>query len=162
MRGPIPTPARAILLTAILLVAGACASFRDETCPQCGRAECKNLGFEVTLAGGTIVRTCCPRCGLRALEEGGGRAERLRVKDFDTARWIDARAAVYVEASDVHPCSTMHGEPPTDERGCCLKAVYDRCEPSLIAFAERPRAERFAREHGGFVREFDRVESASD
>jgi hypothetical protein len=67
---------------------------------------------------------------------------------------------VYVEGSDVTPCSSMHeGTPPVDERGCCMKAVYDRCLPSVLAFRSRERAESFAKEHGGTVKTLAEIDA---
>lgn len=84
----------------------------------------------------------------------------LAVRDFDTADVLDAGSAAYVEGSDVSPCSSGTQDQPRDERGCCLKPVYDRCLPSLIAFGSRDRAEAFARDHGGVVRTLSELRSA--
>lgn len=129
-------------------------------CVMCGREECTNLAFAIRLAGGGTVETCCPRCALRYLEREQPQVAALSVRDFATSREIDARTAVYVEGSDVHPCSAGHAGPPKDERGCCMKTVYDRCLPSALAFADRAAAETFAKEHGGFVTSFDRLAPA--
>jgi len=84
----------------------------------------------------------------------------LAVRDFDTAGLLDAGSAAYVEGSDVSPCSSGAMGQPRDERGCCLKPVYDRCLPSLIAFGSRDRAEAFARDHGGVVKTLPELRSA--
>jgi hypothetical protein len=83
------------------------------------------------------------------------------VRDFDTAGRLDAASAAYVEGSDVSPCTSNTGDQPRDERGCCLKPVYDRCLPSLIAFGSRERAEAFARDHGGVVKTFPELRTAT-
>ncbi len=132
----------------------------SDRCVMCGREECTNLAFTIHLAGGGSVRTCCPRCALRYLDRETPRVAALTVRDFETTRELDARAAAFVEGSDVHPCSADRAGPPKDERGCCMKTVYDRCLPSALAFADRSAAERFAKEHGGFVTSFDRLASA--
>lgn len=124
-------------------------------CAMCGREECKNLAFTVRTEDGRAFETCCPRCGLRFIAEENPKVASLEVRDFATAKSIDARTAVYVEGSDVHPCAAGHEGPPKDERGCCLEAVYDRCLPSALAFADRRTAETFARENGGFVTAFE-------
>jgi hypothetical protein len=127
---------------------------------MCGREECRNLAFTIHLTGGGAVKTCCPRCALRYLQQERPAVARLEVQDFASARTVDARAAAYVEGSDVHPCSAGH-DMPKDERGCCMKQVYDRCLPSVLAFADATAAEGFAREHGGFVTSFDRLEAGT-
>jgi hypothetical protein len=145
---------------AILLpLTASCGGSRVATCKQCGRDECKNLAFTIALASGESVDTCCPRCALRYLAEKRPVVTRLAVRGFADARTLDARKALYVEGSDVHACAKRETAPATDERGCCLKAVYDRCEPSLVAFESLGAAESFARDHGGFVRTFDELES---
>lgn len=132
----------------------------ESACTQCGRAECRNMVFTVHLENGQKRETCCPRCGLHYIATEHPKVASLSVRDFDSARTVDAKAAVYVDGSDVTPCTMMEGAPPKDERGCCLKMVYDRCSPSLIPFASRDAAERFAREHGGIVKTFDEVRAA--
>jgi hypothetical protein len=151
-----------LVLTVLLLAAGvaACRWWRAESCSQCGRDECKNLTFTIELEGAAFVRTCCPRCALRYIQEKRPVVVSLAVREFETAAPLDARKALYVEGSDVHPCTHDVRSTPTDERGCCLETVYDRCEPSLIAFASVAGAEAFAREHGGFVRSFDALASS--
>ena len=84
----------------------------------------------------------------------------LAVRGFADARKLDAQKAFYVEGSDVHPCASRERAPAVDARGCCLKAVYDRCEPSLVAFESAEKAESFAHDHGGFVRTFDELKTA--
>jgi len=132
----------------------------ERSCSVCAREECRNLSFTIRLQSGKSVQTCCPRCGLHYLEQAHPAVASLLVRDFDSARPLDARSAFYVEGSDVTPCSSMHASaPPRDERGCCLKAVYDRCLPSVLAFGSRERAEGFAREHGGTVKTLGEVET---
>lgn len=130
-------------------------------CSVCQRVECANLTFTIRLEDGKKVENCCARCGLHYLAQERPAVASLRVRDFDSAKSLDARGAFYVEGSDVTPCSTMmDGPAPRDERGCCMKAVYDRCLPSLLAFETRSRADVFAREHGGEVRAFEQIRAS--
>lgn len=158
-------------LIAVSLTALSCGRTRDE-CPLCQRGECANLAFTIERTNGAAVRTCCPRCGLHALRPAGSGAgsgaasvrwddvRSLSVADFDTAQSLRAESALYVEGSDVTPCS-MHVQAPRDERGCCLAPVYDRCLPSVLAFRTRERAEAFAKDNGGIVRSFEELKAAS-
>jgi hypothetical protein len=141
------------IVGALATLAVACARHAAE-CGQCGRAECKSLAFDIRLTNGKVVQTCCPRCGLHYLSGSHPPVAALAVKDFDTAARIDANTAFYVDGSDVHPCTSMAGPEPMDERGCCMKTEYDRCLPSLIAFGSKAKAETFAEEHGGTVKAF--------
>ena len=145
---------------ALAAIVAACSRHAAE-CGQCGRAECRNLAFDIHLKNGKVVQTCCPRCGLHYLDDEHPEVASLGVKDFDTAKRLDAAAAFYVEGSDVHPCSAMGGPEPMDERGCCMKTVYDRCLPSLLAFASRQKAEAFANDHGGSVKTFAELKVAT-
>ncbi len=146
----------------VFLVAttASCGRSKIATCSQCGRDECKNLAVTIALESGESVETCCPRCALRFIAEKRPAVTTIAVRSFADARTLDARKAFYVEGSDAHPCATHGGSPPVDQRGCCLKAVYDRCEPSLVAFESADKAESFARDHGGFVRTFDKLKTA--
>jgi len=144
-------PAALVLLVALLLVAAWTNACRHElaSCELCGRGECRNMTLVVTRADGSRQQTCCARCGARAVASDARPVTSIRVRDFDTAAPIDVERAVFVEASDIHPCRGMVSNPPLDERGCCLKTVYDRCEPSVVAFASADAAGRFMERHGG-------------
>ena len=148
-----------VLVLAAALLASSCHR-SGSICSQCGRMECSNMVFTIHLENGEKRETCCPRCGLHYIASEHPRVASLTVRDFDSTRTLDAYAAVYVDGSDVTPCTMMDEAPPKDERGCCLRTVYDRCSPSLIPFASRDSAERFAREHGGIVKTFDEVRGA--
>lgn len=151
-----------ILLIAVALTALATAcSSQAGSCGQCGRAECRNLTFDVRLQDGKVVRTCCPRCALHYLAGPHPPVASMAAKDFDTAARIDASRAVYVEGSDVEPCTATAGSPPRDERGCCMRTVYDRCLPSLIAFESRAEAETFAGAHGGVLKTFAELQASA-
>lgn len=145
-----------LLLCAGLVMAPAACRIAPKVCSVCQRGECTNLTFSIHLADGSTIETCCPRCGLHALEHERRAAVAIAVKDFETAAGLDARAAFFVDGSDVAPCSSMHaGSAPKDERGCCVRPVYDRCLPSVLAFGSKSRAEAFRRQHGGTVKTFD-------
>ncbi len=134
----------------VLLAAAACSDAARH-CEQCGRTECHNLAFTIRLADGERIETCCPRCGLHYLRAEQPQVAGLAVRDFDTAESLDATRAVYVEGSDVHPCRGLATEPPRSERGCCLTATFDRCEPSVVAFSDEEHARKFIALHGGTI-----------
>ena len=128
-----------------LLLAG--CSRGVKLCAVCQRDECKAMAFRMTLEDGKTVETCCPRCGMHYLESSKQQPRRLEATDFATGRWIEASTATFVSDSDVRGCATM--ETRRDAQGCCLIKGYDRCLPSLVAFADVSRAEAFRKEHGG-------------
>lgn len=144
-----------------IVVFVACDRGRN-ACRLCDREECRIAAFTVYEESGRVERTCCPRCALRYLGERRPLYSRLEVNAFDDAALLDAEKAVFVEGSDAHPCARSIGStPPQDERGCCLLTVYDRCEPSLVAFSDGRKAAAFAREHGGFVRSWPELVSSA-
>ncbi len=96
------------------------------------------MSFRVTLESGKVVETCCPRCGLHYLESSHQQARKMEATDFATGNWVDAATAVYVSDSDMHPCAEM--QTMRDPQGCCMMKTYDRCLPSLVAFAAKEQA----------------------
>ena len=135
--------ARVVILIFLLTGCSRSAKF----CQVCQREECTGLAFRVTLEDGKRVETCCPRCGLHYLEANQVKARRMEATDYATGKWIEAKDATYVEGSDVSHCASA--ETKRDQFGCCYFKGYDRCLPSLIAFAKLETATTFQRDHGG-------------
>ena len=140
------------LLGAVVLALAGCRP-AAQSCAVCQRAECRGLTFQVELANGKTVATCCPRCGL--LFAKSQQVRHLWATDFSSGRRIDATTAVYVEASDVSHCAAM--ETKRDAYGCCFYKGFDRCQPSLLAFADRAAAVKFQQVHGGQVVTLEKV-----
>ena len=139
------------LATVTLLAAMLAACDRHlPQCEACGRQECGNMTTTIARADGTEQRTCCARCAAHVVRTGP-KPTSITVRDFDTGEPVPVARAVFVEGSDVHPCRGTEESPPRDERGCCLTAAYDRCEPSVVAFATSDAATRFMDRHGGLV-----------
>lgn len=141
------------LIIGVALVAGCGQSHR--VCAVCERDECKGLAFRVTLENGKSVETCCPRCALHYLETNHQQARQMEATDFTTGHWLDASRAIYISESDVHPCATL--ETRRDPQGCCMLKTYDRCLPSLVAFAAKDQAAAFQKVHGGKLVAFQEI-----
>ena len=141
------------LMFCVALVAGCGRSQR--VCAVCDRGECRGMAFRVTLENGKVVETCCPRCALHYLETNHQQARKMEATDFATGNWVDATRAVYVSDSDVHPCATL--ETRQDPQGCCMTKTYDRCLPSLVAFAAKDEATVFQKSHGGQIVGFQEI-----
>lgn len=95
---------------------------------------------------------CCPTC---ALSEGVQTHEPVRFEqlaDYETARALRPGDAFAVEGSNLILCVRSHQMLNRD--GQVAPMDFDRCSPSIIAFANRAAAERFASEHGGNVGAF--------
>ncbi len=111
----------------------------------------------MTLTNGKTVQTCCPRCGLHYLKVRGQTARTFEATDYASDQWIDATKAVYVSGSDVSHCGTE--EARRDAYGCCAIKAYDRCLPSLIAFATPDAAQAFQKQHGGNLLTFAQLQA---
>ena len=136
----------AVLLLAALLPA--CAR-RAATCEVCRREAHAEVAAAVILADGRRVTPCCPRCALRyAGEAGRAPAARIEVTDYVSRRVLPLDTAYLVEGSDETPCLRHHA-PATGGEGAPLHLCFDRCMPSLIAFAAEPEARAFIDVHGG-------------
>jgi NosL len=134
-----------VIMFCVALVVGCARS--QHVCAVCERAECKGMAFRMTLESGKIVETCCPRCALHYLEANHVTARKVEATDFATGNWVEATHAAYVSDSDVHPCAVL--ETRVDPQGCCMTKAYDRCLPSLVAFAAKDQAAAFQKDHGG-------------
>jgi nitrous oxide reductase accessory protein NosL len=140
-------------LMLLLLLAG--CSRGAKVCAVCQRDECKAMAFRVTLDTGKTVETCCPRCGMHYVEATKQPARSLEATDFATGHWIDATKATFVSGSDMKGCAMPAAQ--RDAQGCCMYMAYDRCLPSLVAFAEKPAAVEFQKQHGGDVLVFSEL-----
>jgi DNA-directed RNA polymerase subunit RPC12/RpoP len=88
---------------------------------------------------------CCPRCGLRFVIESNGKP--LLATDFSNGKRVNAADAVYLEGSDLMQCCATPAV--LTESGTVCDVHFDRCMPSLVAFAARTDAETYRRQHGG-------------
>jgi hypothetical protein len=95
---------------------------------------------------------CCPTCALSAGDQMQEAVRFERLTDYETERPLRSAGAYAVEGSDLVPC--VGRRPVRDAEGEVVPRKFDRCTPSIIAFASRSAAERFASEHGGRVGTF--------
>ena len=145
---------KAFVLVCCLAMAAGC-SRSPRVCAVCQRVECKGMAFRMTLENGRVVETCCPRCAMHYLESNHQKARKMEATDFATGQWVNAADAVYVSGSDVHPCAELQSM--RDPQGCCMLKTYDRCLPSLVAFATKDQAATFRKSHGGQIVGFQAV-----
>jgi hypothetical protein len=100
---------------------------------------------------------CCPTCALSAAAQTHLPLHFERLTDYETSRPLRPEDAFAVEGSDAIPCERAHGTMTTEmlnQDGQPVPIVFDRCSPSILAFASRASAERFAAGHGGRVGTF--------
>ncbi|MGH9750794.1 MAG: hypothetical protein ACRD6R_12825 [Candidatus Polarisedimenticolia bacterium] len=138
---------RCRLLPALLLpLLAACVAHADR-CWVCEREVHDEVRATLVLANGRKVPACCPRCALHYRHERGEALRDIEVTDHGGGGRLPLGAAFLVEGSDLTPCLEHH--PVVDERRVPMQVCYDRCMPSLIAFAAGTQARAFIEEHGG-------------
>lgn len=120
-------------------------------CGVCKRVIHTETSFKIVQSDGSMKATCCPRCGLTAIIQNGGRA--TEAVDFSSKKRIGAAEAIYLEGSDIMECCTDTGF--RADEGAYQKMEYDRCMPSLLAFARREDAETVRQKHGGQIISFE-------
>lgn len=106
---------------------------------------------------GKIAQFCCPACALSEHRQSARTVEITSLTDYPTALRLSPANAFLVRGSDAHPCT--HGQATRGEYDRALQVTFDRCWPSLVAFASHDRAVAFAREHGGEVMTFASIAS---
>jgi hypothetical protein len=122
-------------------------------CEVCKRVIQTETSFRIARPDGSMESVCCPRCGLAAVIQNGGRA--LDAIDFTTKKRIGAAEAIYLEGSDIMECCMNTGF--RSDEGAYQKMEYDRCMPSLLAFARREDAEMVRQKHGGNILSFEQA-----
>lgn len=106
----------------------------------------------VGMVGSRRESFCCPACALTAHWQSGRTVKIVQLTDYDTNAAIAPSQAYLVRGSDVNTCAERHGPVSLDKQPTIVH--FDRCSPSLLAFARREAAVRFASEHGGEVVSF--------
>jgi len=120
-------------------------------CEVCKRVIQTATSFRIARADGSMQAVCCPRCGLAAVIQNGGRV--FDAVDFTTKKRIEAAGAIYLEGSDIMECCMSTGF--RSDAGAYEKMAYDRCMPSLLAFARSEDAEMVRQKHGGNILSFE-------
>ena len=126
---------------------------QQEVCPFSNRQVHSGSRAVVEVAGERRP-TCCIRCALTAKRQGM-KARLVEVSDFASGEALAPDAAFYVSGSPVVLCERH--EPKLDAEKHVYQPVFDRCEPSIFAFARREQAEEFARGNGGAVRRLPEI-----
>jgi hypothetical protein len=112
----------------------------------------------LAIANGHVRLFCCPACALSHHEQAGKPIQITQLTSFLDGNALSPDNAYLVRASSVNMCERAQGRIQEDKRAVDLH--YDRCAPSLVAFAQRGEALEFAREHGGEVVAFREAAAA--
>jgi hypothetical protein len=120
-------------------------------CEVCKRIIHTETSFRILRPDGSMKAVCCPRCGLAAVIQNGGRV--LEAVDYSSKKRIQAAEAIYLEGSDIMECCSSTGF--RSDEAAYREMDYDRCMPSLLAFARREDAEIVQQKHGGRIISFE-------
>jgi hypothetical protein len=145
-----------VTIAAILLglAAWTAGVFKREPprCEMCDRPIHVPTAFSAVVDGHEIW-ACCPLCGFGSCHEHGAGVTDAKATDFATGRRVPAEQCAYVEGSDLTPCCSRSVDVGPEK--VCRTRCFDRCFPSLIAFARTTDAQQFAREHGGTILSYE-------
>jgi nitrous oxide reductase accessory protein NosL len=143
-----------LVAMAALLGPGCSRSGADKACVVCQREMCCGMGAKVELRSGKSLHCCCAKCAFAYAKTAGNDVAAVAVQDWASGNEINAKNSIFVQGSDVNHCATA--KPERLPQGGVAMACYDRCQPGLLAFADRKAAENFTAQHGGKV-----IESAA-
>lgn len=132
-------------------------SVRDrgqETCIACRRPVHANTRT-LAVVDGAPQAYCCPACVLSEHGQTRRSVEVTSLTDYLTGAPISPERAFLVRGSDIQSCG--HATAPVGLDKQPVERHFDRCSPSLIAFARRADADTFERHHGGQVLAFSTV-----
>ena len=95
---------------------------------------------------------CCPACALSEQRQEGKAVRVTELTAFLSGAKLSPDHAYVVKGSDVNMCAQAHEMIDADKRPADVH--YDRCAPSILAFAQESEAIQFSRKHGGTVQPF--------
>ena len=101
---------------------------------------------------------CCPTCALTEHLQTGERVRLTELTDFDTQARLAPADAIFVSGSDVNDCVQDHILMSQEKQANPMD--FDRCSPSIIAFAQRREAESFQKLHGGTILSFEELSTS--
>ncbi|MFQ5926314.1 MAG: hypothetical protein ACE5MH_02645 [Terriglobia bacterium] len=115
-------------------------------CQISGRPIHANMHTLVQINGEKLY-ACCPRCPLTVAAQAGKQSRILEVTDYVSGERLPASEAYFVAGSRVEVCSAPRLR--VDESRTPYVRLFDRCGPSLLAFAREGEARDFIVNYGG-------------
>lgn len=100
---------------------------------------------------------CCPACALTTRQTGKV-VKVSELSDYETGKPLAPRDAYVVAGSAVNLCVRKSALMGLDKR--IIPLVFDRCNPSVIAFALQEAAGKLSQEQGGTLRRFEELEAS--
>ena len=132
-------------------------SHSQQTCDICGRALHVNSRAIGTVDGRPQTH-CCLACGLTAHKQTGRPVEITELADFESNESVDPQDAYLVVGSAVNLC--MRHQTLLDDVKKASPMKFDRCSPSVLAFAEKSDAENFITLNSGTLMTFEELGKA--
>ncbi|MFQ5813992.1 MAG: hypothetical protein ACE5I2_12530 [Anaerolineae bacterium] len=123
-------------------------------CELSGRPIHGNMHTLVKVDGKTR-HACCARCALILGGQTDQEVDILEVTDYLSGRPLAAAEAYFVEGSRVEVCSVPRLR--VDESRTPYVRLFDRCSPSLLAFAREAEAHGFIRSYGGNLKRLEEL-----
>lgn len=140
-------------LVALALIVGVAAGVWYEVverpsafCQISGRPIRANM-LTLVEVNGKRLYACCARCALTLAVQTHKNVRILQVADYASGKRIPASDAYFVDGSRMEMCSTPRVK--FEEGGTPYVRLFDRCAPSLIAFAYEQDAQEFIGQFGG-------------
>lgn len=121
-------------------------------CEISGRPIHANMLTRVEVNGKKLY-TCCPRCPLTLMQQAHTPVKLLEVTDYPSGRRLKARDAYFVNGSIVEMCAAPRMM--SEEGRTPYVRQFDRCSPSLLAFAKEEEARAFMAHNGGTLARLD-------
>ena len=103
----------------------------------------------VALVEGKSEVFCCLACAFTLQSQTGKAVKILELADYETGTPLLPEDSYVVKESRVNMCVRQHML--LDETKQATPMDFDRCAPSLVAFARKEAAETFVREQGGTI-----------
>ncbi len=122
-----------------------------QSCKACMRPVHSHMKT-VAIIDGKRAIYCCPACALSAHQQSGQTVQVVELTDYLSNTPLQPESSFVVRNSDVNPCLQHH--PAVGENNQPLESHFDRCTPSVLAFANHIEAQGFATDHGGQVLRF--------
>lgn len=123
-------------------------------CEISGRSIHANM-HTLARVDGDKLHACCPRCPLTLAAQTGKPVELIQVTDYASGSRLAAADAWFVAGSRVEMCASPQVK--YDAAHTPYARVFDRCTPSLVAFAREQDARAFMAKFGGSLKRLDEV-----
>jgi len=127
-----------------------------QTCGACGRPVHAAARTEGRVDG-SLELFCCPTCALTERRQTGEDVQVTRLTDHASGQPLDPQHALAVYESDFNMC--LRESVLRTDRSEAASLDFDRCAPSIVAFADQTEAQAFAAQHGGRVVPFAQLVS---